>query len=127
MVWLICGIISGLIILILDGIQLIGVMRALGAETTMVRKVFLWQAAGLIGRGMIWGNIVGLALCVLQYFTHVIPLDPTAYYVSYVPIRFNWLQWLLLNLGTLAFSLLVLVGPSHIVSKISPAEVMRYE
>jgi len=121
------NIISGLIILILDGIQLIGTMRALGATVWNVRKIFLYQASYLIGYGMLWGNIIGLALCAIQYYTHLIPLDPTAYYVSYVPIRFDWLLWAILNIGTLIFSLLILVGPSHIVSRISPAQVMRYE
>ncbi len=121
------NIISGLIILILDGIQLIGTLRALGATVWEVRKVFLYQALYLIGIGMALGNIAGLALCAVQYFTHIIPLDPTAYYVSYVPIKFDWLLWGLLNIGTLIFSLLILVGPSHIVSRISPAQVMRYE
>ena len=119
--------ISGLIILILDGINLIGIMRALGSTIWDVRKIFIWQAVSLIGKGMFWGNIIGLTLCLIQYFTHIIPLDPTAYYVSYVPIRFDWLLWMVLNIGTLLFSLLVLVGPSHIVSRISPAQVMRYE
>lgn len=121
------NIISGLIILILDGIRLIGILRALGATVWEVRKVFLWQAAYLIGRGMIYGNLVGLALCVVQYFTHLVPLDPSTYYVSYVPITFDWLMWIVLNAGTLIFSLLILVGPSHIVARISPAQTMRYE
>ena len=119
--------ISGLIILILDGIQLIGVMRALGASIWEVRKIFIYQAAYLVFRGMFWGNVAGLALCTLQYLTHLIPLDPSAYYVSYVPVNFDWLTWVILNAGTLLFSLLILVGPSHIVSCISPAQVMRYE
>lgn len=119
--------ISGLIILILDGIQLIGVMRALGSTIWEVRKIFIWQAVALIGKGMIYGNIAGLVICAIQYFTHLIPLDATVYYVSYVPVSFNWLLWALLNIATLLFSLLILVGPSHIVSRISPAQVMRYE
>ncbi len=119
--------ISGLIILILDGVQLIGVMRALGSTIWNVRKIFIYQAAYIVFRGMFWGNIAGLALCAVQYFTHLIPLNPSAYYVSYVPINFDWLLWVILNVATLFFSLLILVGPSHIVSRISPAQVMRYE
>lgn len=121
------NIISGLIIIILDSVTLVGVLKTLGATNWTVRKVFLWQAVYLVLKGMIWGNIVGLLLCVIQYYTHVIPLDPSAYYVSYVPIYFDWLWWVVLNLGTLMVSFLILLGPSHIITNISPAKVMHYE
>lgn len=118
---------SGLIILILEGIQFIGVMKALGASNALIRHIYLWQAAFLIGKGILIGNLIGLALCTLQYFFHFIPLDPTAYYVSYVPITFAWGWWLILNLGTFAVSMLIMLLPSIVVTKISPAQVMRYE
>ena len=76
---------------------------------------------------MIIGNLIGLVLCALQYYFHIIPLDASAYYVSYVPIYLHWTYWLLLNIGTWCISVLMLIGPSHIVTKISPAKVMRYE
>ena len=119
--------ISGLLILILDGVQLIGTLKALGSTNWTIRKIFLWQAFFLITKGMFWGNVVGLAVCALQYFFHLLPLDPAAYYVSYVPISFSWLYFVLLNAGTLFVSVLMMVGPSYIVTKISPAAVMRYE
>ncbi len=118
---------SGLIILILEGIQFIGVMKALGASNNLIRRIYLWQAAFLIGKGMLLGNIIGLALCAVQYFFHLIPLDPTAYYVSYVPVTFAWGWWILLNLGTFLVSMLIMLFPSIVVTKISPAQVMRYE
>ncbi len=118
---------SGLIILILEGIQFIGVMKALGANNSLIRRIYLWQAAFLIGKGMVVGNLIGLVLCALQYFFHIIPLDPTAYYVSYVPIAFAWGWWLVLNLGTFLVSMAIMLLPSIVVTKISPAQVMRYE
>lgn len=120
-------IISGLIILILDSIQLIGLMKALGATNRFLRKTFLYEALFLIGKGMLWGNLAGVGFCLVQYFFHIVPLDPQTYYVSYVPIALSPLSWLLLNLGTLALSMLVVLGPSVIVSKISPAKVMHFE
>lgn len=121
------NIISGLIILILDSIQLVGVLKALGATNKQVRGVFITQGVMLIGKGVIWGNVIGLALCAIQYWFHVIPLDAATYYVNYVPIAFpvGWL--LLLNVGTILVSTVILLAPSAIVKKVSPAEVMRFE
>lgn len=121
------NIVSGLIILILDSIQLIGTLKALGASNKQVRRVFITQGAMLIGKGMIWGNIIGLALCAIEYWSHIVPLDAATYYVNYVPIAFpiGWL--LLLNIGTIAVSVLILLAPSAIVTKISPAKVMHFE
>ena len=121
------NIVSGLIILILDGIQLIGTLKALGADNRFVRRVFLTQAAMLIGKGVLWGNIIGLGLAALQYFGHVMPLDPTTYYVSYVPIAFAWGWLILLNILTIVVSLLILLLPSMIITKINPAQVMHFE
>lgn len=120
-------IISGLIILILDSVQMIGLMKALGATNRMLRTTFFYQAGFLIGKGLLWGNIAGVMLCIVQYFFHILPLDSATYYVSYVPIALSPVAWLLLNLGTLLLSLLVVIGPSAIVSKISPAKVMHFE
>lgn len=119
--------VSGLIILILDGIQLIGTLKALGADNRFVRRIFLIQAAWLIAKGVLWGNIIGLALVAVQYFTHLMPLDPTTYYVSYVPVVFPWGWLLLLNGLTVTLSLLILLLPSMIISHISPAKVMHFE
>ena len=119
--------ISGLIILILDGVQLIGTLKALGADNRFVQRVFLSQAAMLIGKGMVWGNIIGLGLAAVQYFSHLIPLEASTYYVSYVPIAFAWGWIIALNILTAVVSLLILLLPSTIVAKISPARVMHYE
>ena len=119
--------VSGLIILILDGVQLIGTLKALGADNRFVQRVFLSQAAMLIGKGMVWGNIIGLGLAAVQYFSHLIPLEASTYYVSYVPIAFAWGWIIALNILTAVVSLLILLLPSTIVAKISPAKVMHYE
>ena len=119
--------ISGLLILILEKTNMIGIIKSYGATNWSVRKIFLYQSLFLIGKAMIWGNIVGLGICALQYYFHIIPLDPVAYYVSSVPVTFNWLYILLLNIGTLVASVLMLVGPSYLITKISPATIIRYE
>ena len=121
------NIVSGLIILILDGIQLIGTLKALGANNRFVRRVFLAQAAMLIGKGVLWGNIIGLGLAALQYWTHLVPLEAATYYVAYVPISFAWGWIIALNVLTIGLSLLVLLLPSMIITKISPAKVMHFE
>ncbi len=121
------NIVSGLIILILDSIQLIGTLKALGATNRQVRRIFILQGTMLIGKGVLWGNILGLALCAIEYWMHLLPLDAATYYVNYVPIAFpvGWL--LLLNIGTILVSVLILLAPSAIVTHISPAKVMHFE
>jgi len=121
------NIVSGLIILILDSVQLIGILKALGADNRFVRRIFLTQAAILIGKGVLWGNIIGLGLAAIQYFGHLMPLDATTYYVSYVPIAFAWGWLIALNILFVAVSLLILLLPSMIITHISPAKVMHFE
>ena len=121
------SIVTGLIILILDSVSLIGTLKALGASNQFVRRIFIYQALMLIGKGMLWGNAIGLGICALQYFTHLIPLDAASYYVSYVPMAFPWGGWLALNVGVLLVSWLVLLAPSAIITQISPAKVMHFE
>lgn len=119
--------ISGLLILILERTNMIGILKSMGSTNWSVRKIFLYHSAFLIGKGMLWGNVIGLSLCAIQYFTGIIPLDPQSYYVATVPVSFNWLYILLLNLGTLVASLLMMVGPSYLITKINPAKIIRYE
>lgn len=121
------SIVTGLIILVLDSVQLIGTLKALGADNAFIRRIFIYQALMLITKGMFWGNIIGIGLCALQYFTQVITLDAATYYVSYVPMAFPWLGWLLLNIGTLLLSWIILIAPSAIIAQISPAKVMHFE
>ncbi len=121
------NIVSGLIILILDAIPLIGILKALGANNRFIRRIFIHEATILIGKGMLWGNILGLTLAALQYYLHLIPLDAATYYVSYVPISFPWLGLLLLNILILGVSMLTLLAPTSIATRISPARVMHFE
>ena len=120
-------VISGLLILILERSATIGLLKSLGANNWTIRKIFLTQSAYLISRGMIWGNIIGLAIIAIQYFTHAIPLDPTSYYVDHVPVQLSFPAWLLINIGLAVAAILMLVGPSYFVTRISPAEAMRKE
>ena len=119
--------ISGLLIIILERTQMIGILKALGARNLTIRHTFLWFSAMIISRGLLWGNAIGLGLIFLQQYTGIISLDPATYYVSEAPVEINWLYVLLLNLSTLLISLLVLIGPSFLVSHISPVKSMRYE
>ena len=121
------SIITGLIILILDSITLIGILKALGAHDRFVQRIFVYEAILLVVKGVAWGNIVGFGIVALQYFTHLIPLDAAVYYVSYVPMAFPWGWFLVLNVGVLALAWLVMLAPSAIITKISPSRVMHFE
>lgn len=121
------SIITGLIILILESITLIGTLKALGANNKFVRRIFIYESIMLVGKGMLWGNILGLGLVALQYFTQLIPLDAAVYYVSYVPMAFPWLGLIALNIGVLLVAWLIMLAPSAIVAQISPAKVMHFE
>jgi lipoprotein-releasing system permease protein len=121
------SIITGLIILILESVTLIGTLKALGANNRFVRRIFIYESILLVGKGMLWGNLLGLSIVALQYFTHLIPLDAATYYVSYVPMAFPWGWLLLLNIGVLLLAWLIMLAPSAIVSQISPAKVMHFE
>ena len=119
--------ISGLLIIILERTNMIGVMKALGARNRTIRHTFLWFAVFIIGRGMLWGNIVGIGFIALQHYTGIVSLDPATYYVSTVPVEFNFLIILAINIATLIVSVLALIAPSYLISFIHPAKSMRYE
>ena len=121
------NIISGLLILILEKTNMIGILKSYGAKNWSIRKIFLYESIFLIGKGMFWGNVIGLLICFIQYQFKIIPLDPVSYYTNTVPITFNWLYIILLNVGTLITSILILIGPSYLITKISPPAIMRYE
>lgn len=119
--------ISGLLIIILERTQMIGVLKALGARNKTIRHIFLWFSTFIIGRGLIIGNIIGLGLLVLQRFTGFVKLDPQTYYVSTVPVEFNWPLIIALNVATLVICVFVLIAPSYLISHIHPAKSMHYE
>lgn len=135
-VWIILGlmvalagftIICGLLIIILERTQMIGVLKALGARNSTIRHTFLWFAVFIVGKGLLWGNMIGIGLVLLQKFTGIVTLDPQTYYVSEAPMELNLPIVLLLNAATLLICVTVLIGPSYLVSRIHPAKSMHYE
>ncbi len=119
--------ISGLLIIILERTQMIGVLKAIGARNDVIRHTFLWFAVFIIGQGLFWGNVVGIGIIVLQQTTGIITLDPQTYYVSQAPMELNLLLILLINIVTLIICVFVLIAPSYLISHIHPAKSMRYE
>ena len=119
--------ISGLLIIILERTNMIGVLKALGARNKTVRHTFLWFAVFIIGKELLIGNIIGIGLILLQKYTGLIHLDPATYYVSTVPVEVHIPIILLINIATLLVSVFVLIAPSYLISHIHPAKSMRYE
>lgn len=119
--------ISGLLIIILERTNFIGVMKALGATNRSMRHVFLYFAAFIVGRGLLWGNVLGIGLVVLQYYFNIVHLDPATYYVDAVPVLFNAGYILAINAATAFISVFVLILPSLLVSRIHPAKSIRFE
>ena len=119
--------VSGLLILILDRTNMIGILKALGSPNVSIRKIFLYQSGFLIIRGLFWGNIIGIGLCLLQKFTGIMELDQSSYYLNTVPVNLNVLHIIALNLGTALAIVLMLIIPSMIISRISPARAIRFE
>jgi lipoprotein-releasing system permease protein len=119
--------ISGLLILILEKTNMIGVLKALGTDDVTIRRVFLYQAAYLISKGLLWGNIIGIGLAFLQLKTGLITLDPSSYYIKTVPVNLELVHILLLNAGTMAAILFMLLVPSNLISRITPVKAIRYD
>ncbi len=119
--------ISGLLILILEKTNMIGVLKALGSDDRTIRRIFLYQAAYLIGKGLLWGNLTGIGLAFLQLRTGLITLDPSSYYIKTVPVNLDPVHIILLNAGTMAAILIMLLVPSQLVSRITPVKAIRYD
>lgn len=119
--------ISGLLIIILERSQMIGLLKALGARNRQVRHIFLYFSVFLIGRGLLLGDIIGIGLLFLQHQFGFVHLDPATYYVDAVPVMFDWGLFALLNVVTLLISLFILIAPSYLVSHIEPSKAMRFE
>lgn len=119
--------ISGLLVLILERSRMIGVLKALGSPNKSIRKIFLYLSLFLTTRGIITGNIIGVLLVIIQYFFQIIKLNPTTYYVDFVPVNFSILHIFLLNAGTILSTTLMLILPSYLVTKISPDKIIRFE
>lgn len=121
------NIISGLLILILEHTNLIGVLKAMGATNVSIRKIFMYLSAFLIGKGLLWGNAIGLGCCLLQYFFHIIPLNADTYYVDSVPIQLDLVYILAVNVGTALISLFVVLIPTALISRIKPVSAIKFD
>lgn len=119
--------ISALLIIILERTSMIGIFKAMGAGNWTIQKIFLYNASYLIGIGLVLGNIFGLGISLVQYNTHLFKLDEESYYMKFVPILVRWTDIVLLNIGTLAICLLVLIIPSMLVTRISPVKAIRFK
>jgi lipoprotein-releasing system permease protein len=116
-----------LLVLILERTQMIGILKALGANNWSVRKIFLYNALYLIFRGLLWGNGIGIGVLLIQKYFGVIQLNPENYYVNQAPVYFNWGYILALNLLTVTVCFVVLLIPSYLITKISPVKAIRYD
>lgn len=119
--------ISSLFIIILDRVTTIGVLRSLGASQSVVKHIFIFVTLRLVGFGMLIGNILSIGIIYLQRATHFLSLDPDMYYLDFVPLEFNWVTLLILNIGTAATAWLILILPAKLASRVDPASAMRYE
>ena len=128
LIFLVAGfnMVSSLLILILERTNMIGILKALGTKNWSIRKIFLYQSAFLIGHGLFWGNVIGIGLCFLQYKFGIVKLDQSSYYLTEVPINLNIITILTLNFGILFLTLLMLLVPSHLISRISPVKSIRF-
>jgi len=118
--------ITALLVLILERVQMIGILKALGSNNWAIRKVFLYNASYLVLKGLFWGNVIGLTLLMFQKHTGIISLNPATYYVSEVPVHINLLTIVFLNIGTLVLCFIMLLIPSYIITKINPAKSIKY-
>lgn len=125
---LIAGInmITALLVLILERVQMIGILKALGSNNYSIQKIFLYNASALILKGLFWGNLIGLSIIGIQYFFKIITLDPETYYVATMPVYISFSAFVLLNIGTLICCFLMLIIPSFIVSKIHPSKAIKF-
>lgn len=119
--------ISALLVLILERSSMIGILKSLGSRNKSLRKIFLYLSGFLISRGMLWGNLIGITLLLLQKYLNILKLDPSSYYMEVVPILISPFNIILLNLGAIAITMIMLIFPAYFVSKVSPDKSMRFD
>lgn len=119
--------ITALLILILERTNMIGLVKALGMTNVSVRKIFVFISLKLTGRGLLWGNIVGIGLILLQHYFKIAKLDSETYYVDYVAVEINWMNYLLLNVGTFIVCGLMLLLPTLIITKLTPIKTLKFD
>lgn len=118
--------VSGLLILILEKSNFIGVMKAIGSRDVSIAKVFLYYSCFIISKGILWGNVIALVICLLQQQFHIVGLDPSMYYMDCVPVEFTWLL-VPMNIGIFVLSVLMLLLPSMFISRIEPTKAIKFE
>lgn len=118
--------ISGLLIIILERTNMIGLLKGLGYNNWRIRKIFLYQSGFIISKGLLWGNVIGVVICIIQFYFGVIPLDEATYYIDKVPINLKISHLIYLNLGTLALTVAIMLIPSYLITKISPAKAIKF-
>ncbi len=119
--------ISGLLVLMLERSTMIGILKSLGSPDHSIRKVFLYLSGFLISRGLLWGNVIGILFILLQKYFKLMPLDAASYYMSYVPVHLSLLHLVLLNIGTMAAVLTMLLIPGAYISRISPDKTLQFD
>lgn len=119
-------IISTLLILILERTSMIGILKALGTKDRDLRKMFIFLTGRIIARGLIWGNLAGVGIGLLQYYFRIIPLDQESYYMAYVPVSLILWQIFLINLVTVVTCLVMVLIPGYIIGRITPVKAIRY-
>jgi len=119
--------VSAMLMIVLERIRFIGMFKALGASNGSIRRIFIFLTGKLILRALLLGNIIGIGLALLQRYCHIVRLDPSAYYMPYVPVTISIPVLVLLNVGIVVVSYLTLLGPSYIISTIKPTSTMRFE
>ena len=119
--------IAGLLVIILERTNMIGILKAMGMNNTSIRKIFLYISVFIIGKAVLIGNIIGISICLFQKYTRFIKLDPENYELDSVPIIINFGYILFLNIGTIILSLLILLGPSYVISKMTPVKSIKFE
>ena len=119
--------ITALLILILERTNMVGLVKALGMSNVNVRKIFLMISLRLIGKGLLWGNVFGIAACLLQYYFKIVKLDSSIYYVEYVAVDINWLYFLGLNVGTFVVCFAMLLLPTLIITKLTPIKTLKFD
>lgn len=119
--------ISGLLILILERTNMIGILKALGMDNWPLRKIFLYLATHIALRGLIWGNVIGLGICILQQQFGIVKLDPANYFLDTVPVSLNLVHLLILNAGALVAVFLMMIGPSYLAARISPVRAILFD
>lgn len=119
--------VSSLFIIILERVNMIGILKALGATNGRIRRIFIYVAERLVLKGLLIGNVVGCTLIALEYYFHIVPLDPESYYLTYVPVEFSVAAWIGLNVAVVLLSALILILPTHIIATIKPSRAIRYD